>query len=319
MMNSSSNVLSKPELDYEEWRALLRSLCGQYNLEGIEPKDFTGRVCPQIICGLEAVDLTHNADRVERTHRDIRLDGREHYYAAIQYSGQSRLAHNDQTMELAVGDIALVDSTRPLTYFVERRAGRWLALHLPRQALISHFGSEPRCGLSRCGETLAGRLLLQLLREAVRDRDAPIDPLEPHMQRVIYDLLGALFAPSDSSPVSPHTDKLFARVRSIIGSRFSDPAIGPCEVASEAGISLRYLQKLFTARGSTCSHYIQSRRLDHAKQLLQRRALMRTGQPISEIAHACGFHDCTYFARVFRHRFGYPPGATGASDRIASI
>jgi AraC-like DNA-binding protein len=43
-------------------------------------------------------------------------------------------------------------------------------------------------------------------------------------------------------------------------------------VAAEAGISLRYLQKLFTQSGSTCSGFIDSLRLDKAGRLLRRRS-----------------------------------------------
>jgi AraC-like DNA-binding protein len=87
-------------------------------------------------------------------------------------------------------------------------------------------------------------------------------------------------------------------------------------VAAEAGISLRYLQKLFTERGSTCSEFIYSLRLDHAARLLQRRALLGTSQPLSDIAYACGFSDYTHFARKFRHRFGHAPGAhSGGNGR----
>ena len=50
-----------------------------------------------------------------------------------------------------------------------------------------------------------------------------------------------------------------------------DPNFGPNEVAAEAGISLRYLQKLFTEHGSTCSEFIYSLRLDQAARLLHRR------------------------------------------------
>ena len=111
---------------------------------------------------------------------------------------------------------------------------------------------------------------------------------------------------------SRHTDKLFVRVCDIIKNRFADPDISPSDVAAETGISLRYLQKLFTVRGSTCGHYISSLRLDQAAHLIERRALMKTGQPLSDIAYACGFRDYTHFARGFRHRFGTAPGAVGA-------
>ena len=128
------------------------------------------------------------------------------------------------------------------------------------------------------------------------------------MQLAVYDLLGALFVPSESRPVSRHTDKLFARIRGIIANRFADPDFGPSEVAAEAGISLRYVQKLFTEHGSTFSHFVYSLRLDHAARLVSRRASLGRGQPLSEIAYACGFRDYAHFARKFRHRFGHAPG-----------
>ena len=131
------------------------------------------------------------------------------------------------------------------------------------------------------------------------------------MPLVVYDLLSALFAPPTRFG-SRHNDKLFMRVCGIIKDRLADPGISPSEVAAEAGISLRYLQSLFTDRGSTCSHYISSLRLDHAAHLIERRTSMKTGQPLAEIAYACGFRDYTHFARGFRRRFGTAPGAVGA-------
>jgi AraC-like DNA-binding protein len=137
------------------------------------------------------------------------------------------------------------------------------------------------------------------------------------MQLAVYDLVGALFAPSDPGPITRPTGKLFARICGVIKDEFSDPDFGPVEVAAKAGISLRYLQKLFTERGSTCSEFIYWLRLDHAAHLLRRRALMGTGHPLSEIAYACGFRDYAHFARKFRHRFGNPPGAHAGQGQSA--
>ena len=83
-----------------------------------------------------------------------------------------------------------------------------------------------------------------------------MSPANSYMQLAIYDLVGALFAPSEPWLGSRHADKLFARIHSIIKDGFADPDFGPNEVAAEMGISLRYLQKLFTERGSTCSEFI---------------------------------------------------------------
>jgi AraC family transcriptional regulator, positive regulator of tynA and feaB len=66
-----------------------------------------------------------------------------------------------------------------------------------------------------------------------------------------------------------------------------------------ARVSLRYVQKLFIERGTTCNEFIYSLRLGHAAHLLQRRALLWTGKPLSEIAYACGFRGYAHFRTKF--------------------
>jgi AraC-like DNA-binding protein len=80
----------------------------------------------------------------------------------------------------------------------------------------------------------------------------------------------------------------------------------------------RYVQKLLTARGCTCSELVYSARLDHAAHLLDRRASLNTDQPLSEIAYACGFRDYTHFARKYWRRFGHAPSAYSEARRSTS-
>src|SRR6202045_3207523 len=309
MMHSSGDFLSTPNLDYEAWRDVVRSICGRYTPDGIEPKTFSGRLRARSICGFRAVDLSSNAHRLERTRQDIRVDASDHYYAIFQMTGQSRIIQNDRTVELTVGDVALVDAARPVTYVSEKEGDQWWgSLQLPRRSLVSHLGLEPRC-LSRRSGAAAARPLRQLLQDGVEDQQSMSVSANAYMRLAFYDLLGALFAPSDPEDTSLHTDKLFARICEIIKDHFADAAFGPCDVAVEAGISLPYLQKLFTTRNSTCSNFIHSVRLDHAARLLERRSFLKTSQPISEIAYASGFGDYTNFIRKFRRRFGHTPGS----------
>jgi AraC family transcriptional regulator, positive regulator of tynA and feaB len=298
------------QLDYEGWRDLLRSMCGRYYSEGIEPISFSGWVRPINVRGFTALDIGSNAQRVERTYQDVRRDGADHYFALFLASGQLAMIHNDQAVRLAVGDVALVDAARPVTYSAEN-GEQWntVSLSLPRQSLVSYLGFEPQGGLYRRRGTPAGRLLFDLIRNSDHGEESALSPADSYMQLAVYDLVGALFAPTEPSSASRHADKLFARIRHIIKDGCADPDFGPHDVAAKAGISLRYLQKLFTEHGSTCSEFIYSLRLDQAARLLHRRGSLRARQPLSEIAYACGFHDYTHFARKFRQRFGHPPGA----------
>jgi hypothetical protein len=149
---------------------------------------------------------------------------------------------------LDVGNVALVDVARPATFVAENPGAPWnsVTILLPRQSLMSHLGFEPHGGLYRRHGTTAGRLLFDLIRNSGSSKEPALSAAESYMQMAVYDLVGALFAPADPM-LSRHADKLFTRIRRIIADDFADPALGPCEVAAQAGISLRYLQKLFTS------------------------------------------------------------------------
>jgi AraC family transcriptional regulator, positive regulator of tynA and feaB len=315
---TDATFVGTPRLNLEEWATLLRSTCGGDH-EVIDPHAFAGwmrrvsvygiaAAAIKIQCGLAAVDHGGNTYRFERTRRDVRLADADWYCASFQVAGRSAVTQNEHTMQLAVGDVGLVDGARPSTRASDD-GSQWLSIYLPRQSLISHLGFEPPACLYGRGGTVAARLLRQLVLEGIADEESTATAAGPHMRLALYDLFGALFAPSDPGPVSRHADRLFARIRSVIEDRCADPDFGPAEVAVETGISLRYVQKLLTARGFTCRELVYSIRLDHAAHLLERRVSLGTGQPLSEIAYACGFSDYAHFARRFRCRFGCPPGA----------
>jgi len=50
-----------------------------------------------------------------------------------QVAGRSTMTQNDQTLQLAGGDVVLEDAARPVTYFTNNRSMKWLGLQMPRQ------------------------------------------------------------------------------------------------------------------------------------------------------------------------------------------
>jgi AraC family transcriptional activator of tynA and feaB len=317
------NPVSPSPLAYDEWTAKIQLLGARYRLDGIDRHAFTGWVCARSICDFQAIELACNAPEVRRTLRDTRLDDADHYYLLFQSAGQMLVDQNRRQTMLKSGEIALIDSSRPVKYASDGW-GQWLSLHLPRKSLASYLGFEPDGGQCRSGDALPARLLRELVSYAARGNQTLIGEIKPnsvgmYMNLVVFDLVGALFSDSSNVSISPHTDKLFTRASDIIGSRFRDPDFGPVDVAAEMGISLRYLQTLFTARGTTCGQFIRSSRLNYAASLLRRQAPMKSASPLREVAYACGFRDYVYFARMFRRRFGHPPGTHKADNGIAPL
>ena len=107
-MPQSDDVGGAP-LDFEAWRALLRSNWGR-DVEVAAPNAFAGWMRPLNACGLEAAsvkirwgsaDLGCSDQRVERSYRDVRCDGADHYLILFQVAGQTAMTQIDQAAQLA--------------------------------------------------------------------------------------------------------------------------------------------------------------------------------------------------------------------------
>jgi hypothetical protein len=172
--------------------------------------------------GLGADRFDHNAYRIERTQRDVRLEDVEFYHAIFQVVGRSTVLQNDQAVTLDVGDVALVDSTRPVTYVNDAYA-QWLSLQLPRRSLMSHLGLEPLGGSVGRPGTRAGRLLFQLVLDEFEELTPT--PASVYMQLAVYDLIGeslrhpiqsrSLFTQTNSLAVSAQLSRTALPIRTL--------------------------------------------------------------------------------------------------------
>jgi AraC family transcriptional activator of tynA and feaB len=252
--DDGENKKSEMELvGYESWIETLRGSCGTFDLRKIEPQSFAGWCRPVSVGGFRGAEVSHNAPLIRRMLRDVRADGAEHFCMSLQLAGSAEFTQNEQAMSVRSGDIMVSDAARPLECH-SRRGLRVIALKLPRADFVTHLGFEPRVTVRPSGDSLAGRMLAQVFESAYLDEGY----VEPDLDLIIYDVIRALFRPEDLIGVSSRTGKLFERLQYIIERHFTDPDFGPAEVALQAGISSRYLQKLFASRGTTCNRYIES-------------------------------------------------------------
>jgi AraC-like DNA-binding protein len=81
--------------------------------------------------------------------------------------------------------------------------------------------------------------------------------------------------------------------------------MSPAIAAQHFGISVRYVQKLFAAGGTTFSAYIVAKRLDNIRDDLD--SPSSRNHSISSLAFRWGFRDLSSFNRAFKKRFGCCP------------
>lgn len=93
-------------------------------------------------------------------------------------------------------------------------------------------------------------------------------------------------------------------VLQVIRQRAGERGLKPAEVASQLGISLRYLHQVLEPTGRTFSQHLLEQRLQRALDALRD---PRECGKIADIAFASGFSDISHFNRSFRHAFGDTP------------
>jgi AraC-like DNA-binding protein len=110
---------------------------------------------------------------------------------------------------------------------------------------------------------------------------------------------GAAGGRPDLTRVREHIDRHFAQA----------PTVG--ELAALAGLSAFHFIRAFRAEtGETPHHYLRSRRLERAKELL-----VTTPAPVTAICDAVGFQSLGSFSALFRREIGETPAAYRARRR----
>lgn len=113
----------------------------------------------------------------------------------------------------------------------------------------------------------------------------------------------ALNIPPDRQGSHAASSDRMEKILQYMESHLAD-SIGLEDIATHAGMSKYYLDRLFTRQTQIpCWTYFTKMRLEHAAKLLS-----STDLPIREVAAECGFSSANYFNNVFRKYVGESAG-----------
>jgi len=242
-----------------------------------------------------------------RTMACVNADPEQRYAVTIPLAGRLEVQQMGRTAQSGPGTISMTCSTRPDTFSELDEHNDILVAMLPRHFVESRLiKPEYFCARTVPGGGLQGLALASAasLHENARDMAAPL--LDKAIQMVGELILAAVgnLADAQSSLSSVRAGNLL-RAKRIIRNRCSDPDLTVEDVANECGISLRYLQDLFTDDGRSCREYIKQERLYLGRRLLQQNSSATTA--VLDISRAAGFSNFSHFSKEFRKAFSITP------------
>lgn len=296
-MTTSSQL---KDADFEVWLAQINQACGRFAAKTLG-EGFSGSVqeFPSGALRLSVVDIAQT--KLYRTPQEIAQSDGSYFYTVFQLSGHSEMEQEGQRALLSAGDITLTDAAKPSTFTFSETSSQ-ISLLLPRGYLERNLQfADLRCAQRLAAGAPMVRLSQQLVQESMRNSTLDQQESEAVLDAVATLLRPALIARDDDAP----QDKVFHRTLSFIDKHIQSESLRPEWIASEVGVSVRSLYRMFARKGLVVAQYIKNRRLDLCAKAL-RSAPVR--QKLSDIGYSWGFADHSHFSTAFKMRFGVTPG-----------
>ncbi len=281
-----------------------------------QPEAFNGAVDTARLDHLAIANVATSAVRVDRLPSHIAQINEGSCLVKFQLAGQSRFEQCGHVAHLLPGDFVICSNTEPyrlrfdgayrmsVLAIDETTANRMLR---NREQLLGQRmpAEDPSCALlSSFVANVAGKL--SSLPEAMAER----------VEHTIIDLLGGVVTARTQSgtPVRQPAVQTLLAVKQFIDSQLCNRRLGPAMIATNFGISTRYLHKLFSAEPETVTRYIRSQRLAACHAMLQDPAAGH--MTITEIAMHWGFYDLSHLTHAFSERYGRCPSAVRAGGNL---
>ncbi|SDH62508.1 helix-turn-helix domain-containing protein [Microbacterium pygmaeum] len=117
-----------------------------------------------------------------------------------------------------------------------------------------------------------------------------------YFERLLQEMLIGVLIGGTSRVSIPQEPGVFAHSIAIITAQLSDHSLSPRSVADEVKISLRQLQRMHSARGTTVEREIRRARVEHAMGLLRDRTY--DAMSVEQIGRYSGFSGGSSLARA---------------------
>jgi AraC family transcriptional activator of tynA and feaB len=235
-------------------------------------------------------------------HQLADTDG-EFVVVMIIHKGAETVSQRHTEATLTPGDIAAWDSARRNQFTVPESLSK-RSMVIPRAALDEVGG----------GPWLTEGAVLDPIAPATRLLTSHLDTLSEVLpglgsaamsaarMAALELFVGALRTDSDVCSAASVRPALRASIERYIDRHLLNGAVTPAALAAAHWVSVRTVNRVFSATGQTVGEVVRARRLARA-----RADVTEGDQPISVIAHRWGFSDTSHFSRTFKAHYGYSP------------
>ena len=251
---------------------------------------------------LEVSEVTSPPMAYYRGSEEMRNLQAEYFQLVLAVEGQGIVEQGGRCTPFQPGDMVIYSSSEKsiVTY---PQGSTTQVVKIPSALLADRVRSADSIGGTLVdGSTALGSMARSLVRECL-NLSLSAQTVDTRICNGTLDILAA--AVENSLPVE-RVNKFtapLADIKRYIEAHLSDPDLDVHQIAQQNCSSVRTLNRLFAAEGTTANAWIWSRRLAASHKVLSEGKVKR----VSQAAYDCGFNDLSHFGRVFKRRYGLLP------------
>jgi AraC-like DNA-binding protein/mannose-6-phosphate isomerase-like protein (cupin superfamily) len=293
----------KPSERMEFWQEIV---CKKYVSASAETEvlgdEFSGTLTTGELGSLVVAELDAPLHFWSRKPHHVRRDRQEVFIVSLIQEGAGELTQFGRSARVGPGDLVIYDAGATFDYALRAKTQ---LVKIPRRLLESKLDRpEEFLALKIDHSNPLSPILSELLARSLNiDLSVQSPWIAKRLSNAIVDLVASICdLERDISPgvrISGPLDRVLRFAR----ANLDDPELRPESLAAAGAMSVRSLNRLFSALGATPMRWVWSERLEASRAALAQGEV----RSVTDAAFTHGFSDLGHFSRSFKRTFGMSP------------
>lgn len=259
--------------------------------------------------GLRLSPICSNAITIERLPKEPEHISQDCYFGVLLTGGQYKLEQGGREVFLKPGEMTIYDATEPHRITTPGPFSKVL-ISIPRFLLDERIANISRLTATKLSTAHGmGAITASMLSSTISQLDQLDEAAFQGLSAPMLELftLSLWEVAGKTKQMSRHRSQALIRVKQFIACNLNETDMKADDIASEMGLSVRYINDLFNEEGTSLMRYLTQQRLARSRHYLASWSYQHLS--ITEVAIQSGFSNMAHFSRVFHQAYGMPPRA----------